>query len=53
VRRREHLEGQCLDCWANNGRDGSFIVVAAMSHSLRRGIELIYVVGRTEEQEIK
>ena len=32
---------------------GAFIVVAAMFHSLRRGIELIYVVGRSEEQEIK
>jgi hypothetical protein len=32
---------------------GAFIVVAAMFHSLRRRIELIYVVGRSEEQEIK
>jgi hypothetical protein len=32
---------------------GAFVVVATMFHSLRRGIELIYVVGRSEEQEIK
>lgn len=32
---------------------GAFVVVAAMFHSLRRGIDLIYVVGWSEEQEIK
>jgi hypothetical protein len=32
---------------------GAFIVVAAMFHSLRRGIELIYVVGQSGEREIK
>ena len=32
---------------------GAFVVVAAMFHSLRRGIDLIYVVGWSKEQEIK
>jgi hypothetical protein len=32
---------------------GAFIVVAAMFHSLRHGIKLIYVVGQSEEQEIQ